>query len=723
MLRALTIFSISFGGAYGFIAGSRADISNYDPQSFAIGTSFLFAAACVGLAMLSMRLRWMVRQIRRMAERYDRLSDRNWEIQEAAERTRQLFEMQGDLVIRRDAAGLITYANEAYCRLADSTRENLIGSMPALTIIEESNETVSPGGICTCEQKIAAPGGLRWIAWRESQIRVETGQPAERLCIGRDVSERAQTERALTAARDEATAANRAKSRFLAMASHEIRNPLNGIIGLSGLLLETPLTPEQSTYATAVKSSGEALLALIEDLLDFSKIEADRIDVNAHPFRLATFAEEIAELVAPRAQTHGLEIATFVDERLPAEVIGDAARLRQVLLNLLGNAIKFTTTGGVALIAEPGESEGQIVFMVRDTGIGIAPQARARIFREFEQADDTVARDYGGTGLGLAISERIIKRMGGRITLESTPGVGSTFAVAVPLPPAPASAAPAFDTPDLSGRSILIVSPLAIEPALIAGRLQRWGAQTCCISDAEVASALLPERVWHAILLDLAIGADTARRLAEMAAPHAAQRIVVMTPAERRATGAIEEAGFTGFLIKPLRAASLAARLRPAEDLAPPLQPAEIEGAPADIVPDKPESPHGLSILVAEDNAVNALLMRALLTRLGHRPTIADDGEAAFDSWLAAQAGGVPYDLILMDVQMPKLDGLALACRIRDHEARDSRSRTRIIALTANAQDSDRTACLDAGMDDVLIKPLDRAKLEALLRPVSATAA
>ena len=198
-------------------------------------------------------------------------------------------------------------------------------------------------------------------------------------------------------------------------------------------MLDTPLTAEQATYARAVKTSGDALLALIEELLDYSKIEAGKIDLEHRPFALSALIEDITELLAPRAQAKKIEIAAYVDERLPLEVTGDAARLRQVLLNLAGNAIKFTSTGGVALIVEPGIWPDEISFLVRDTGIGIAPEARERIFREFEQANDGIARSYGGTGLGLSISERIVKRMGGRITLESKPGAGSTFEVSVPL--------------------------------------------------------------------------------------------------------------------------------------------------------------------------------------------------------------------------------------------------------------------------------------------------
>ncbi len=250
------------------------------------------------------------------------------------------------------------------------------------------------------------------------------------------------------------------------------------------------------------------------------------------------------------------------------QVIGDAARLRQVLLNLAGNAIKFTSTGGVALIVEPGIWPNEISFLVRDTGIGIAPEARERIFREFEQADDRIGRNYGGTGLGLSISERIVKRMGGRITLESKLGVGSTFEVAVPLAAAEGAGRDqkAFAAPDLTGQSIMLVAPQTIEASLIARRLQRWGGQTCMVSDIAVAQALLPERSWHAVLLDHGFGAAEAEALGDAARVHATQRILMFTPAARQDLKL--PAAFTGYLVKPLRAASLAARLAATPEVA-----------------------------------------------------------------------------------------------------------------------------------------------------------
>ncbi len=724
-VRSFMIFSAAFGGAYGFIAGSRSESSGYEPHVFAIGVSFLFAVACLALAILSFRLRRMRKKLRKIALHNEALADRNWELQEAEQRARSLFESQGDLIVLRDAAGAITFVNDAYCELARQPRSALVGSRFAFTVLEQGETALDPDGTRIHDQKIAGPLEPRWIAWREGLVRSDAGRAAEMQCVGRDVTDRTETERALAEARDQADAASRAKSRFLAMASHEIRTPLNGIIGMSGLLLDTPLTPEQMTYAKAVKSSGDALLSLIEELLDYSKIEAGKIDLEHRPFALAALIEEITELLAPRAQARKLEIAAYVDERLPAEVVGDAARLRQVLLNLAGNAIKFTSTGGVALIVEPGIAPHEISFLVRDTGIGIAPEAQARIFREFEQADERIARSYGGTGLGLSISERIVKRMGGRITLESKPGAGSTFEVSVPLPASDGNGSKqkVFAAPDLSGQSIMVVAPQSIEASLIARRLQRWGGQTCTISDIAVAQALLPERVWHAVLLDHALGSEDVQLLAEAARPHAMQRIVLVTPAARHELQpSSSSAAFTGYLIKPLRAASLAARLTMAtEILAPPLA-----GEPPIEVPDDVGTPaaaplQGLSILVAEDNEINALLMRSLLTRLGHHAVIATNGEAALESWLAAKSAGAPYDLVLMDIQMPQLDGIETTRRIRSLEAGQPGRQTPILALTANTLVEDRYACFEAGMDGFLIKPLDREKLADALAGLAAS--
>jgi PAS domain S-box-containing protein len=712
VIRSFMIFSATFGGAYGFVTGSRSENSGYDPNTFAIGASFLFALACLGLATLSMRLRFINKRMRTLAAHNEALIDRNWELKEAEERARSLFESQGDLIVLRDHQGRITFANDAYCALAGQTRSALVGTRFDFDVLEQGDSARESNGTRIHDQRITTPLGARWIAWREGFVRHDAGQPAELQSVGRDVTDRTETERALSDARDQADAANRAKSRFLAMASHEIRTPLNGIIGMGGLLLDTTLTPEQTTYARAVKTSGEALMALIEELLDYSKIEAGKLDLDQRPFALSTLIEEVTELLAPRAQAKNLEIASYVDERLPLEVTGDAARLRQVLLNLAGNAIKFTASGGVALIVESGIWPNEISFLVRDTGIGIAPEAQSRIFREFEQADDRVARTYGGTGLGLAISERIVKRMGGRITLESEPGKGSTFEVAIPLAPSQGDAGQtAFPSPDLNGKSILLVAD-GIEASLIARRLERWGGQTCLVADAAVAEALLPERAWHAVLLDRALGPVLTDRLGEVARPHATQRLVLLTPSSRHDK---LSPAFTGFLVKPLRAASLAARLALTPEVASP----DLAPEPVELAQTRTPA-NGLSILVAEDNEINALLMRSLLTKLGHRVVIAVHGEAALESWLAASSAGTPYDLVLMDIQMPQLDGIEATKRIRAHEAATGRLHTPILALTANTLVEDRYACFEAGMNGFLIKPLDREKLDEALAGLAA---
>jgi PAS domain S-box-containing protein len=680
-----------------------------DLHSLAIGLAAL-AGGAVGVAVLLFaRNRGLHRKLHALHERAEALADRNWELKEAEERARSFLAAQGDVIVRRDAEGHITYANDAFCALAGRARDALIDASYQPHVIEQGATAIAPDGTRSHDQKIATAEGERWIAWRE--VTVRTGEGAEIQSVGRDVTDRAQAERALAGARDQAEAASRAKSRFLAVVSHEIRTPLNGILGMSDLLRDTALTPEQLTYTRAVKASGETLLALIEQVLDFSKIEAGRLDLELRAFDLAALVEETAELIAPRAQAKDLAVASYVADNVPRQVVGDAARLRQVLLNLAGNAIKFTDQGGLSIVVERGSKPDAIVIAVRDTGIGIAAEEQERIFNEFEQADRSAARAFLGTGLGLAISRRIIECMGGHIGVESAPGAGSTFRVTIALPQA--HNPPDIVRPDLSGIDCLIVAPAAIEAMLLERRLADWSARTRIAADVDEAHTLLAQRPWGALVVDHALGRAACEALATARVP---RRIVLVTPAARHDLPALKAAGFTGYLVKPVRSASLAARLTApdqafdrASDMADSIS--EADGAvPAGSLP----------ILVAEDNEINALLARALLTRLGHRPTIAADGAATVAAWRAAQAAGEPFSLILMDVHMPGSDGIEATRRIRAAEAEQGLAHTPIIALTANALEEEREACRLAGMDGFLTKPLDRERLKVALAATSA---
>jgi signal transduction histidine kinase/CheY-like chemotaxis protein len=576
------------------------------------------------------------------------------------------------------------------------------------TVYDPSSFALGLGGLFSM-----GCGVLLMVLSRGSRLSMELRRARARCKeLADGIWEMKEAERALAEARDAAEAANEAKSRFLATVSHEIRTPLNGILGMAELLRDTPLTPEQQTYVKATRASGDALLSLIEEVLDFTKIEAGKLKLSAQPVALGTLVEDVIELLGPRAQAKGLDIASDIDERLPERVLGDAARLRQVLLNLAGNAIKFTETGGVAVAVEAGDGRDDIVFAVHDTGIGIAPDHRARIFQEFEQGDGSLARKFGGTGLGLAISRRLVESMNGRIEVESAPGRGSIFRVTVPLPPAQDSGGAGTAPPDLGGQAILIAAPATVAASLMARRLMRWAADVM-LCDANTAAAAIARQRWDAIIVDHALGGAQTEHLVQQARNAAERRIVLVNPTDRPRLPALKESGFTNYLVKPVRGTSLKTQLT--ADLT-------FDGAHAVPEASSISTPAAsgcghrpLAILVAEDNEINALLTRTLLTRLGHRPTVVENGAAALASWRAARDAEAAFDLILMDVHMPDVDGLEAARQIREAEAGRGGPRTPIVALTANAFAEDRDACLSAGMDGFLVKPLERERLVAAL--------
>jgi PAS domain S-box-containing protein len=712
VVRAAVLGSMSFAVGFGFLVGATSRAAHYDPHLFAIGVAWLFGGACGALGILISRIRQMKQDLRDLETKLDDAADRNWEMSEDQERAKSFFEAQDDVIVRRDESGTITYVNDAFCRLAGRVREEVTGSTYTLPVLEQGESNILADGTRAYDQKIEGSGEARWIAWREVTIRRSGGSEVQ--SVGRDVTDRVRAERALADARDQAETANRAKSGFLAMISHEIRTPLNGILGMADLLADTPLTAEQTTYLTAVKASGASLLSLIEEVLDFSRIEAGRLELEAKPFPLAAMIEEVVELLGPRAQAKGLEICSYVDERLPAHVIGDAPRLRQVLLNLAGNAIKFTECGGLSIVAEPSGQKDEFLISVHDTGIGISAADQARIFLEFEQADSGPTRRFGGSGLGLAISKRIVEAMGGSIVVESGSGAGATFHVRLPLSSAASPAEQPLAIPELAGENVLIVAPGVLEASLIARRLARWGARTKIVPDEKVAATLLPEQLWTSVIIDQALGTHACSIFTHAVAA-IPRRLVLVTPAMRGELTALREAGFSGYLIKPVRAASLAARM--STDVV-----FDLSAAEAVLPPATAPAAGGLSILVAEDNEINALLARALLQKLGHRPIIAANGIEAIELWRAAREAGTPFARVLMDVHMPGIDGLEATRRIRAIEVETGAARTPILALTANAFAEDRDACYAAGMDGFLVKPLERESLVTALA-VSGTAA
>ena len=511
------------------------------------------------------------------------------------------------------------------------------------------------------------------------------------------------------AARQRAEAASEAKSRFLATVSHEVRTPLNGILGIAELLADTPLDREQLAYVEAVKTSGSALATLIDEILDFSRIEAGKLELGSEPFDLAALVEGVIELLAPRAQDKGLEIAAFVAPDLPRLVVGDPIRLRQVLTNLAGNAVKFTSKGGVGISVALAGTD-RLRFAVSDTGPGVRPDRREAIFEEFEQADGTTTRQHGGTGLGLAISRRIVGMMDGRLALEDRPGGGSVFGFDIPLV-AGAGSEPR-PVPDMRGQTVLIAAASTFQAPYLAAQLDRYGAAVAMADSVGGALGWLRGgNVPDLLVVDCGLGEAAAETLAEAARRAGVKRsFLLFSPFERRAFGQALVAGYEGWLVKPVRAASLAGRLGGTS-------PKEAESAvrPA---PAARRTRRGLRVLLAEDNEINTLVAMNFLGRLGAQVVHASDGGSALALAQAAMRGDIPsFDAIVMDVSMPVLDGLEATRRIRQAEAEDNHPAVRIVALTAHAFQEDHERCLAAGMDAVTTKPLELARLDAALRP------
>ena len=532
--------------------------------------------------------------------------------------------------------------------------------------------------------------------------------------------ERAGTERQLADTRDAEVESARLKSQFLAMMSHEIRTPMNGLIGMANLLRDTDLDAEQQEYARTVSICAESLLALLDDILDFSKIEAGKLTFESVSYDLHEVAGQAVELLAERAKSKGIELVVLIEESVPRWAHGDPGRLRQVLVNLIGNAVKFTDSGSVALRAEhrtqPGE-DAEVQFSVRDTGVGIAPEVQKALFRPFVQADSTTTRRYGGTGLGLAISKQLVEGMGGQIGVESSLGSGSTFWFRIKLGKAhrqaQVSQAPA---PELAGRRVLVVDHHPANSEVMQYYLKSWRLRPTLATSGNRALALLYKKAESGVPYDLAVVDDELEDVKglELARTMHSDQILADTPVvllrpfgNRLDPSMARLAGVTAVLSKPFL------RDRLLETLTRLFVPTRATEESEPQQPVKEASPTGssareLSILLAEDNAVNQMLAVRLLEKIGFRADVVENGLDAVDRVRSGR-----YNLVLMDCQMPEMDGYQATAEIRRLEA--GKRHTNIVAVTANAMRGDREKCLTAGMDDYLAKPIQLAKLKSVL--------
>src|SRR5574343_478757 len=618
-------------------------------------------------------------------------------------------------VYLKDTFGRYIRLNRAFELFFHVRRENYIGRTlhdllspeDARVHAEKDTELFAAKGTQSYETVVhSCDGEIHDAIYRKAVLTRRDGSVSGLLGVIVDITDRKTAEREVVRAKEAAEAASRAKSDFLANMSHEIRTPMNGVIGMTDLALDTELTAEQREYLSIAKSSAESLLTVINDILDFSKIEAGKLLVENIAFDLHRLIADALKPLAIRAHEKGIELISEVIHDVPRFVQGDPSRIRQVLVNLLGNAIKFAETGEIALTTELMQRQhghAIIHFAVRDTGIGIAPDKQDLIFDAFSQEDTSTTRKYGGTGLGLSICRRLVELMGGRIWLHSQLGEVSTFHFSIELQLAEQTASVPLRQLDLEGKHILIVDDNATNRRILCDLLANRHARTTSAEGGPTALALLRQENTHfdCILLDAQMpgmdGYELARRL-KQEHPDLPPMLMLSSGSQRGDAQRCQEAGIVGFFAKPISADELLAALGQALDT-----PSKPLPTSASLITRHSlrEAQPMLSILLVEDHPTNQKLALGLLEKWGHRATLAQNGLEAITAFSQRK-----FDLILMDMQMPLMGGIEATRRIRALEAERGQERTPIIAMTAAAMQDDRDACLAAGMDDYLAKPI-----------------